>query len=154
MAQFPKFDEEFKQNVSEKFRSVKEKVSDAILTEDGSLDTGRISDAVTGTAKKVEDNVREGYRKFSEAYVKNGSLDKEKLGETVSRTYRNAGRSLATSVNKLAGFLTDKFGVQGQSGGIVDTEIVSDPFDEVTYPASEEPVEVTAEPEDFVQDGE
>jgi t-SNARE complex subunit (syntaxin) len=52
MADFPKFDEEFKQNVSEKFQNVKEKVSDALLTEEGKLDTERIGNAVTDTAKK------------------------------------------------------------------------------------------------------
>ena len=125
MAEFPKFDEEFKQNVSAKFQSVKEKVSDAILKEDGSLDTDKIGNAVTDTAKKVEDTVREGYQKFSDAYVKDGSLDKEKLEEAAGRTYRKAGRSLATGVSKLADFLTDKFGVDGQNGEIVDTEIVT-----------------------------
>lgn len=125
MAEFPKFDEEFKQNVSAKFQSVKEKVSDAILKEDGSLDTEKIGNAVTDTAKKVEDTVREGYQKFSDAYVKDGSLDKEKLEEAAGRTYRKAGRSLATGVSKLADFLTDKFGVDGQNGEIVDTEIVT-----------------------------
>jgi hypothetical protein len=135
MAQFPKFDEEFKQNITEKFRHVKEKVSDAILKEDGSLDTEKISSAVNDTAKKVEEGVRGSYQKFSDEYVKDGVLDKEKLGESAKRTYRKAGRTLATGVSKLASYLTDKFGVQGQEGEIVDSEIV------------------TAEPEDFVQGG-
>ena len=135
MAQFPKFDEEFKQNITEKFRHVKEKVSDAILKEDGSLDTEKISSAVNDTAQKVEEGVRESYQKFSDEYVKDGVLDKEKLGESAKRTYRKAGRTLATGVSKLASYLTDKFGVQGQEGEIVDSEIV------------------TAEPEDFVQGG-
>lgn len=135
MAQFPKFDEEFKQNITEKFRHVKEKVSDAILKEDGSLDTEKISSAVNDTAQKVEEGVRGSYQKFSDEYVKDGVLDKEKLGESAKRTYRKAGRTLATGVSKLASYLTDKFGVQGQEGEIVDSEIV------------------TAEPEDFVQGG-
>lgn len=139
MAEFPKFDEQFKQNVSEKFRNVKEKVSDAILNEEGKLDTERIGNAVSGTAKRVEESVRESYQKFSEEYVKDGSLDKEKLGEAAHRTYRKAGRALATGVTKLADFLTDKFGTQGQNGEIVDTEIV----------AEEAAPVVTAEPEDF-----
>ena len=124
MAQFPKIDEEFKQNVSDAFQNVKEKVSDAILKEDGSLDTERIGNVVTDTAKRVEDTVRDSYRKFSETYVKDGTLDREKLGEAANRTYRKAGRGLATGVSKLADFLTEKFGVQGQNGEIVDTEIV------------------------------
>ena len=140
MAEFPKFDEQFKQNVSEKFRNAKEKVSDAILNEEGKLDTERIGNAVTDTAKRVEESVKESYQKFSEEYVKDGSLDKEKLGEAAQRTYRKAGRALATGVTKLADFLTDKFGTQGQNGEIVDTEIVAD---------AAAPV-VTAEPEDFV----
>ena len=134
------FDEEFKQNVSEKFQSVKEKVSDALLTEEGKLDTERIGNAVTDTAKRVEAGVKESYQKFQAEYVKNGELDKEKLSETAKRTYRKAGRGLATGVTKLANFLTEKFGVQGQNGEIVDTEIV---------PEDKTPV-VTAEPEDFV----
>ena len=126
MAQFPKFDEEFKQNVSEKFQDVKEKVSNAILKEDGSLDTEKIGGAVTDAAKKVEDTVRESYQKFNEEYVKDGTLDKEKLGQAADRTYRNAGRMLATGVSKLADILTDKFGVQGQGGEIVDSQIVTE----------------------------
>ena len=134
------FDEEFKQNVSAKFRSVKEKVSDALLTEDGKLDTQRIGNAVEDTARKVEEGVKGGYEKFQAEYVKDGELDKEKLGESAKRTYRKAGRSLATGVTRLANFLTDKFGTQSQNGEIVDTEIVTE---------QEAPV-VTAEPEDFV----
>ena len=133
------FNEEFKQNISEKFQNVKEKVSDALLTEEGKLDTHRIGDAVSDTAKKVEDGVKDSCRKFQSEYVKDGQLDKEKLGDAAKRTYRKAGRGLATGVTKLAAFLTDKFGVQGQGGEIVDTEIVPE----------EAPV-VTAEPEDFV----
>ena len=114
---------------------MKEKVSDAILKEDGSLDTEKISSAVNDTAQKVEEGVRGSYQKFSDEYVKDGVLDKEKLGEFAKRTYRKAGRTLATGVSKLASYLTDKFGVQGQEGEIVDSEIV------------------TAEPEDFVQGG-
>lgn len=144
MAQFPKFDEEFKKNVSEKFRNVKEKIYGTILKDDGSLNTEKISNAVTDTAKKVEDGVKESYQKFNEEYMKDGSLDKEKLGQTAKRTYRKAGRSLATGVSRLADFLTEKFGVQGQNGDIVDTQIV---------PEQPEPGVVTAEPEDFVQGG-
>ena len=140
MAEFPKFDEEFKQNVTEKFQNVKEKVSDAILTEEGKLDTERIGNAVTGTAKRVEESVKESYQKFNEEYVKDGSLDKEKLGESAKRTYRKAGRALATGVTKLANFLTEKFGTQAQNSEIVDTEVV----------AEEAALVVTAEPEDFV----
>jgi hypothetical protein len=155
MAEFPKFDEEFKQNVSEKFQNVKEKVSDALLTEEGKLDTERIGNAVTDTAKKVEDTVRGSYQKFQEEYVKDGTLDKEKLGEAANRSYRKAGRSLATAVTRLANFLTDKFGTQSQNNEIVDAEVVAEaPVEE---PAAEEiPVEetasaeVTAEPDDFV----
>lgn len=160
MAQFPKFDEEFKQNVSAKFQQAKEKVSNAILKEDGTLDTEKIGSAVTGTAKKVEDSVKDSYRKFSETYVKDGSLDKEKLGEAANRTYRKAGRGLATGVSKLADFLTDKFGVQGQNGEIVDTEIVTEAPAEEAAPVAdaapaeeadavaEEPVEITVQPEE------
>lgn len=125
MAEFPKFDDEFKQNVSAKFQSVKEKVSDAVLKEDGSLDTEKISGAVTETARKVEDSVREGYQKFSAEYVKDGTLDKEKLGEAAMRTYRKAGRSLATGVSRLSAFLTDKFGTYSQNGEIVDSQVVT-----------------------------
>ena len=144
MAEFPKFDEEFKQNVSEKFQNVKEKVSDVLLTEEGKLDTERIGNAVTDTAKKVESTVKDSYQKFQEEYVKDGTLDKEKLGEVANRSYRKAGRSLATAVTKLANFLTEKFGTQGQNGDIVDTEIVPE------APVVEEAPAVTAEAEDFV----
>lgn len=126
MAQFSKFDEEFKQNVTEKYQAVKEMVSEAILKEDGSLDTEKIGNAVTEAAKKVDDTVRDGCRKFSEEYVKDGSLDKEKLGDAAQRTYRKAGRALATGVSRLADYLTDKFGVQGQGGEIVDTQVVTE----------------------------
>lgn len=163
MAEFPKFDEEFKQNVSAKYQAVKEKVSDALLTEEGKLDTERIGNAVTDAARKVEDSVKTSYQKFNEEYVKDGSLDKEKLGEAANRSYRKAGRSLATAVCKLSNFLTEKFGTQGQNGDIVDAEIVTEaPVEEpaaeeatVEVPAEEAavvetPAEVTAEPEDFV----
>ena len=164
MAEFPKFDEEFKQNVSAKFQDMKEKVSDALLTEEGKLDTERIGNALSDTAKKVEESVKDGYKKFNEEYVKDGSLDKEKLGEAAKRTYRKAGRSLATGVGKLADFLADKFGTQSQNNEIVDTEIVSEaPVEEPTaqelpveveIPTEEAPAveagDVTAEPEDFV----
>ena len=71
-------------------------------------------------------SLREGYQKFNDKYVKDGALDREKLEDAAKRTYRNAGKSLATGVSKLAEILTDKFGVQGQSGEIVDSQIVAD----------------------------
>jgi hypothetical protein len=126
MAEFPKFDEEFKQNVNEKFRNVKEKISDVLFTEEGKLDTEKISGAVSDTARKVEQGARDSYQKFSDEYVKDGSLDKEKLTETAKRTYRKAGRALATGVSKLADFLTEKFGTQGQNGEIVDSQLVTE----------------------------
>ena len=112
----------------------------------------------------MEESVKGGYQKFNEEYVKDGSLDKEKLGEAAKRTYRKAGRSLATGVGKLADFLAEKFGTQSQNNEIVDTEIVPEaPVEEpvavelpveVEIPAEETPVleagDVTAEPEDFV----
>lgn len=125
MAEIPKFDEEFKQNVTEKFQNAKEKVSEAILKEDGSLDTEKISNAVSDTARKVEAGIKSGYEKFSNEFVKDGSLDKEKLTETAKRTYCKAGRSLATGVSKLADFLTAKFGTQANNTEIVDTQIVT-----------------------------
>ena len=124
--------EEFKKNISDKFHAVKEKVSDAVLKEDGSLDTDKIGNTVIDTAQKALDSVQEGYRKFRDEYVKDGQPDKEKLGDAAKRTYRKAGRTLAAGVSRLADYLTDKFGVQGQSGEIVDSRLV------------------TAEPEDFV----
>lgn len=131
MAKFIHLDEEFKQNVTEKYNQVKEKVSDAILTEDGSLDTEKIGNAVSDTARKVEADVRRGYQKFSENYRReDGSLDKEKLSDAANTAYRRAGRSLATGVTRLAGKLADKFGVD-QEGAIIDSELVSnDPNEE------------------------
>lgn len=125
MAEFPKFDEEFKQNVQEKLQNAKEKVSGAILKEDGALDTEKISGAFTGAARKVEEGVKSGYERFSNEYVKDGTLDKEKLTDSVKRTYRKAGRALATGVSKLADYLTDKFGTQANNGEIVDSQVVT-----------------------------
>ena len=125
MAEFPKFDEEFKQNVSEKFQNVKDKLSGAILQEDGSLDTEKIGGAVMDTARKIEDSVRIGYQKFNEEYVKDGTLDKERLGESAKRTYRKAGRSLATGVSRLSAFLTEKFGTYSENSEIVDSQVVT-----------------------------
>ena len=125
MAKFQIFDEEFKQNVSEKCSAAKEKLSDALLTEEGKLDTERIGNAVEDTFKKAEETVKDGYRKFSEEYVKDGSLDKEKLGEAANRTYRKAGRSLATGLSRLAEKLANKFGVNGENTEIFDTEVVT-----------------------------
>ena len=125
MAEFPKFDDAFKQNVSEAYHKVKEKVSDTILKEDGSLDTEKIGGAVTDTARKVEDSVRDGCQKFSEEFIKDGTLDKEKLGAAAMRSYRQAGRALATGVSRLSEFLTGKFGTYSQSSEIVDSQIVT-----------------------------
>ena len=85
-----------------------------------------MSGAVSDTARKVEQGARDSYQKFSDEYVKDGSLDKEKLTETAKRTYRKAGRALATGVSKLADFLTEKFGTQGQNGEIVDSQLVTE----------------------------
>jgi hypothetical protein len=118
------FDEEFKQNVSDKYQAVKGKLSDALLTEEGNLDTEKIGSVVTDTAKKVEGTVREGYERFNREYVKDGKLDKEKVGAALNDTYKKGGRFLATSMTRLAEILTDKFGSNSQKGEVIDTELV------------------------------
>ena len=125
MEKFRIIDEQFKQTVADTCSAAKEKISEALLTEDGKLDTDKIENAVEGTFRKAEKTVRDGCRKFSEEYVKDGALDKEKLGEAAIRTYRNAGRSLATGLTHLAQKLTDKFGVNGDNNEIFDTEVVT-----------------------------
>ncbi len=124
MAKQPIFDEQFKQNVNDKYQAVKDKVSDAILNEEGKLDTDKLESKVTETAQKVEQNVKAGYQKFSDAYIKDGSLDTEKLGQSARTTYRKAGRVLATGVGRLAKALSDKFGVMDQNAEIIDSELV------------------------------
>lgn len=119
------FDEEFKQKVSEGCEKVKEKLSDALLTEEGKLDTEKIGNAARETAKNVEAGVKEGYQKFNENFRKeDGSIDKEKLGDAAGKTYRKAGRFLATGVSRLAQFLSDKFGTNADNAEIIDSELV------------------------------
>ena len=137
MAKFQIFDEDFKQNVTEKCNAAKEKLSDALLTEEGKLDTEKIGNAVEGTFKKAEETVKDSYRKFNEEYVKDGSLDKEKLGEAANRTYRKAGRSLATGLSRLAKMLADKFGVNADNNEIFDAEVVSEEDFVAEEPAQE-----------------
>jgi len=125
MAKFIKLDEEFKQNLTDKYNKVKDKVSDAILTEDGSLDTERIGSAVKNTADKLEAGVKDRYQKFNEAYRKeDGKLDTDKLGDAAESAYRRAGRSLATGMTRLAGKLSDHFGTNETSGTVIDAEPV------------------------------
>ena len=140
MAKFQIFDDAFKQNVTEKCNAAKEKLSDALLTEEGKLDTEKIGDVVEGTFKKAEESVKDSYRKFNEEYVKDGSLDKEKLGEAANRTYRKAGRSLATGLGRLAEKLSDKFGVNGENNEIFDAEVVT--ADAEDFVTEEAPAEV------------
>lgn len=142
--------EEFKQNVTESYEKVKEKLSDALLTEEGKLDTDKIGNVVTDTFNKVEEGVKDGYRKVSESVTdENGNLDKEKVSAAANKTYRKAGRFLAVGLTKLAGKLTDIFGVQEEGGEIIDTEVV---VDEPAQEPAPEAVEVTAEAEDFVEE--
>lgn len=139
--------EEIKQNVTESCEKIKDKLSDALLTEEGKLDTERIGNAVTDTFKKVEEGVKDGYQKLSDSITdENGDLDKEKVGAAVNRTYHKAGRFLATGMTRLANKLTDIFGTQEEKGEIIDTEVVAEepvqePETEVHQPA-EEPVVV------------
>lgn len=142
MAKYQIFTEEFKQNVSESCDNIKEKLSDALLTEEGKLDTEKIGGAARDTAKKVEEGVKESYRKFNEEYKKeDGSLDKEKLGEAANRSYRKAGRFLATGVTRLAEILSDKFGTNSENGEIIDSELVTEePVEEPVPVVAEEPV--------------
>ena len=121
------FDEEFKQRVSDGCGKIKDKLSDALLTEEGSLDTAKIETAARDAIKKVEEGVKDGYQKFSDTYMKeDGSLDKEKIGDAVNTTYRKAGRVLASSMTRLAEKLTEKFGADGENGQIIDAELVTE----------------------------
>ena len=136
MAKHQIFDEEFKQSIVDGCEKIKDKLSDALLTEEGSLDTEKIGSAVGDTVKKVEEGVRDGYRKFSDSYMtEDGHLDKEKVGETVNNTYQRAGRILATGMTRLAEKLTDKFGTQEGSDRIIDSELVAE------EPVAEAPAE-------------
>ena len=49
------FDEEFKQEISEGYGKIKDKLSDALLNEEGKLDTEKIGNAARDTAEKVEE---------------------------------------------------------------------------------------------------
>lgn len=150
MAKQQIFDEEFKQNVADGAKKIKEKLSDALLTEDGSLDTEKIGNAVGDTLKKVEEGVKDSYQKFSDSYMKeDGKLDTEKVEAAVTDTYQRAGRFLATGMTKLAGILTDKFGTQSEDGKIVDSELVAE---EPASPAEETPAEETPAEETPVEE--
>lgn len=119
------FEEEFKQKVSDSCEKIKDTLSDALLTEEGKLDTERIGNAARETAKNVEAGVKKGYQKFNENFRKeDGTLDKEKLNDVAAKTYRKAGRSLATGMTRLAQILSDKFGTNADNGEIFDTELV------------------------------
>lgn len=142
MAKFPKLDEEFKQNLSEGCKKIGDKLSDALLTEEGKLDTEKLSTAARDTIKKVEEGVRDGCQKLNDNFVgEDGHLDTEKVGAAVNSTYRKAGRFLATGMTRLAGKLAERFGVDADGGEIIDSELVT----------QEGPV-VTAEPEDFAEE--
>lgn len=153
MAKFQILDEEFKQNVSDSCEKIKDKLSDALLTEEGNLDTEKIGSAARDTIKKVEEGVKDGYQKFSDNFIgEDGHLDTEKVGEAVNSTYRKAGRFLATGMTRLAEKLADKFGVQEENGEIIDSELVTEEPAEEAGPEKQECHEVTAEPEAFVSE--
>lgn len=127
MAKIQILDEEFKQSIVDGCEKIKDKLSDALLTEEGNLDTEKIGNAVGDTLKKVETGVRGGYQKFSENYIsEDGKLDTEKVGAAVNETYYKAGRILATGMTKMAEKLTDKFGIQEEKAQIIDSELVTE----------------------------
>lgn len=127
MAKYQIFDEEFKQSIAQGCEKIKDKLSDALLTEEGNLDTEKIGNAVEGTFRKVEEGVKDGCQKFRDSYVRDdGSLDKTKIEETVHTTYRKAGRVLAAGMSRLAEKLTDEFGIQEENGEIIDSELVTE----------------------------
>lgn len=119
------FDEEFKQKVSDSCGKIKDTLSDALLTEEGKLDTEKIGNAVTDTFRKAEDGIKDGCRKFSEEYVRDGHLDTDKVGTALNDSYQKAGRFLANSVSRLAEKLSDRFGTDGEPGAVFDSEIVT-----------------------------
>lgn len=121
------FDEEFKQKVADGCEMIKDKLSDALLTEEGHLDTEKIGNAARETVKNVEAGVMDGYQKFNDNFVtEDGHLDREKLSDAASSTYRKAGRFLATSVTRLGQILSDKFGTNGDNAEIIDSELVEE----------------------------
>ena len=126
MAKFQIFDENFKQQVSGTCKTAKEKLSDAVLTEEGRLDTEKISAAARNAVKKVEGGVKEGYQKFSDNFIdEQGRLDTDKVEDAVTNTYHKAGRRLATSMTRLAGKLAGKFGIDGENTDVIDSEVVA-----------------------------
>lgn len=136
MAKIQILDEEFKKSIVDGCEKIKDKLSDALLTEDGSLDTEKIGSAVGDTIKRVEEGVKEGYQKFNENYRnEDGKLDTEKVEAAVNISYQKAGRALATGMTRLAEKLADKFGVQEENGQIIDSELVAE------EPAAEAPEE-------------
>lgn len=124
------FDEEFKQEISEGYGKIKDKFTDALLTEEGKLDTEKIGNTARDAAQKVEAEVKDSYRRFSEEYIRDGSLDKEKVGAALQDTYQKTGRFLAVSMTRLAEKLTDKFGVDDENREIIDSELVQEQTEE------------------------
>lgn len=131
MAKYQIFDEEFKQSIVDGCGKIKDKLSDALLTEEGNLDTEKIGNTVGDALKKAEAGVKDGYQKFSDSYMtEDGKLDTEKVEAAVNNTYHKAGRILATGMTRLAEKLVDKFGTQEETVQIVDSELVSEESEE------------------------
>ncbi len=127
MEKTPIFHDEFKKKVSEGCDAIKAALSDALLTDEGRLDTEKIGDAARDAAKKVEDTVREGHQKFSEDFLRDdGSLNREKLRDAADRTYRKAGRFLATGMSRVAEKLSDKFGTDAECVEVIDSQLVTE----------------------------
>ncbi len=60
---------EISEQVTEGYKKIEEKFSETFLSEDGSMKTGKVGDAVVEGYKKIEDSVVGGYKKIEDGVV-------------------------------------------------------------------------------------
>ena len=69
MAKIADMNEKIAQSVTEGYKKIEDKFTGAFLTEDGSLKTGKVGEAIAEGFQKIEDGVVGGYKKIEEGVV-------------------------------------------------------------------------------------
>jgi len=100
MAKIADLGDKITKTVVEGYQKIEDKFSEAFLTENGSLKTGKIGEAVTEGYKKIEDGVVCGYKKIEDGVVEGFGKVSDKFVETL---FAKEGETVEDAKKRLSG---------------------------------------------------
>lgn len=100
MAKIADVNEKIAETVTDGYKKIEDKFTEAFLNDDGSLKTGKVGAAVVDGYKKIENGVVDGYKKIETGVVDGFNAVSDKF---VEKLFAKEGESVADAKKRLSG---------------------------------------------------